>query len=218
MGKNWDDESVDDLLKYNVGDTIKGNVPTSSGYTSYLTAQDILSTGYSGGKATSATGGGGGTSLPGYLNPPNQSKMIAPRDMPTLSLPTYAAPEFKAPEQDENRLRSLKQQAASSGIRKLRRHTDMAILSTRGMPHQARKMTLREALAGYGEGMSGVMNAAGREGRAEYNQEYQRQYNETMTNYQGRAMESQTNFQTKVSQAQAQYKAELERLWTNAKL
>jgi hypothetical protein len=67
-------------------------------------------------------------------------------------------------------------------------------------------MTLREALAGYGEGVSSVMGAASKTAQSQYGQEYASDYNESLMNY-----------QTSVAQAQAEYQTELNRIYYNAK-
>lgn len=212
--EGWNDEEETTNPGYEVSRT-----PVSSGYaSSYLTAQDILSSGKTGTPSESSPSYSGFRTLPGYANVPS-SKSVPATAMPTLNLPTYEAPApFVAPERDENRLRSLRQKAAGSGVRKLRNMTRAAISGTRGMPAQVRRMTLREALAGYGEGISDVMSGASKEAQSEYNTEYAQKYNEAAMNYQGQVSAAQTNYSTQVSAKQAQYRAELQRLWLNAKL
>lgn len=228
MRSNWNDWSDsegwnDDEEETTISLNEVSSSPVSSSYgsygSSYLNAQDILSSGKTGSKPSDAsTPSSGFRTLPGYANAPS-SKAVPSSAMPKLTLPTYEAPApFVAPERDENRLRSLRQKAAGSGVRKLRNMTQAAITSTRGLPAQVRRMTLREALRGYGEGISDVMSDASKEAQSEYNQEYAQEYNEAAMNYQGQVAASQANYATQVSAKQTQYQAELQRLWLNAKL
>ncbi|MFA5377344.1 MAG: hypothetical protein WC455_16455 [Dehalococcoidia bacterium] len=175
---------------------------TSTSSYSTKSVEDILNSGY-----PSATGSSSKTSSSG-TTPSTSSgytlktaNAVSKASLPTLSLPTYTAPEY-----DESRISALTQKAAASGLRKLRGQTQAAIVSSQSQTATARKMTLREALAGYGEGVSSVMGAASKTAQSQYGQEYASDYNESLMNY-----------QTSVAQAQAEYQTELNRIYYNAK-
>lgn len=121
-------------------------------------------------------------------------------------LPTLNMPTFTAPARDQNRLSGLTQQYAAGGLRKLENKANQAIASAASQPGSVRKLTLREALSGYGEGVSSVMGSARKTAANEYNQEYSDLYNTAKTNWQSDAAEEQ-----------ARYNAELDRLWQIAK-
>ena len=67
-------------------------------------------------------------------------------------LPTLDIKLFSAPTRNLRRVSNLTQLNAAPGLRKLERQTSAALASTQGLPIAARRMTLRDALSGYGEG------------------------------------------------------------------
>jgi hypothetical protein len=169
-----------------------------------LTAQDILNKGYSKFTPLPSTLGqsnGGGT----YYSPTFRlggALGIAKSQLPTLKMPSYTAPV-----RDENRLSYLTQKAAAPGLRRLRGQTQSAIISSQSLPATVRKMTLREALAGYGEGSSQIMGGAARSAQNQYNQEFDDKSKESLLNYQAKSTEAKSNYQS-----------ELDRLWNNLRV
>jgi len=94
---------------------------------------------------------------------------------PSGAAPTMAAiPEFELPEWEEEEVAGLRQKYAAPGVRRLRGAVQTAMGQTYESP-QIKRMTLRQALAGYGMGLESVMGGAGREARAEYGEEYGRE-------------------------------------------
>ena len=96
-------------------------------------------------------------------------------------------PEFEAPEWDEGEISRIRQVRAAPGVRRLRGAVQQAMGGVYESP-QIKRMTLRQALAGYGMGLESVMSGAGREARGEYGEEYGREYA-------GEQMEWQANAQ-----------------------
>ena len=96
-------------------------------------------------------------------------------------------PEFEAPEWDEGEISRIRQVRAAPGVRRLRGAVQQAMGGVYESP-QIKRMTLRQALAGYGMGLESVMSGAGREARGEYGEEYGREYA-------GEQMEWQANVQ-----------------------
>ncbi|GAG88588.1 unnamed protein product, partial [marine sediment metagenome] len=84
-------------------------------------------------------------------------------------------PEFEAPEWDEEEISRIRQVRAASGIRRLRGAVQMAMGGAYESP-QIKRMSLRQALAGYGMGLESVMGGAGREARGEYGEKYGREF------------------------------------------
>ena len=120
-------------------------------------------------------------------------------------LPTLEYDSFTAPTRDPNRIGALRSRASGAGIRDLRRQTQQAIQGTSGMDATMRRMTLKDALMGYGSGVSKIMSSADRIAQSQYEQEYGDKYKESILNY-----------QTGISKANTEYQARLQRLITNA--
>lgn len=83
----------------------------------------------------------------------------------------FSFPELKLPTLDESRISELEQKAASPGIRELRK----SVREVQGKYYEnpnVKRMTLRDALAGYGAGLEKVMTGARRQAREEYEMEY----------------------------------------------
>jgi hypothetical protein len=107
------------------------------------------------------------------------TKNIAPAG-PT---PEYGEiPDFVAPEWNEREINRMTQQKAAPGVRKLRTAIQQAQSRTYENPNVGR-MTLRDALAGYGLGLEGVMAGAGSQALSEYGRKYQTQYEGGMAKY-----------------------------------
>jgi len=93
------------------------------------------------------------------------------------------APKLEMPEYDEDKVSSLTQKRAAPAIRRLRETTQQATSGTYDNPN-VKKMTVREALAGYGTGLEGVVAGAGRAAAAEYGDQYAASVNAEMAKYQ----------------------------------
>lgn len=119
-------------------------------------------------------------------------------EMAPLVYPTYTPPA-----RDVGRLEYLTQQAAAPGLRGLRSQVQRAMGQRYENPN-LRRMTLREALAGYGRGLSEVMGGARREGLGQYEAEYAPQVQAAQMAYQTEVGRKQQEWQT---QRQAQMTA-----------
>lgn len=93
------------------------------------------------------------------------------------TLPTYNKPSFKslgsynAPTWDEDEIDALTQKRASMGVRALRNEMQRTGARSYGSP-QVTKMTLRDALQGYGAGLDKVMSGASSAAQSEYGTKY----------------------------------------------
>ena len=125
--------------------------------------------------------------------------VAAPGERPTL--PTFAAPEYPTytpAAREPGRVEELTQQIAAPGVRGLRTQVQRAI-GRRYVNPQVARMTLREALAGYGAGLESVMGGARRGALGQYE-----------TEYAPKAEKARMEYQTGVSQAQAAYQARIQ--------
>lgn len=80
-------------------------------------------------------------------------------------------PEYTAPEYDEEEVSNLTQKRAATGLRALRQ----ALASSTAQASSGdavKRMTLRDALQGYGTGLSSVMDTASKSATSEYGQKY----------------------------------------------
>jgi hypothetical protein len=92
-------------------------------------------------------------------------------------------PEFVAPEYDKRQVRAMTQKEAASGVRRLREAVQMAMGQRYENPN-VKRMTLREALQGYGSGLGDVMSKAGQTAQARYTQQLQLEHDEALRNWQ----------------------------------
>ncbi len=102
-------------------------------------------------------------------------------------------PKFTAPEYDESKVAAKTQKIAAPKVRQLRE----AVRSVQATPFEnpnVKRMTVGQALQGYGTGLESVMAGARRGAVAEYSQEYGKEFTE-----------AQMNFQTEVRGQMAQY-------------
>jgi len=120
-------------------------------------------------------------------------------------LPTLEYDTFTAPTRDPNRISNLRARASGAGLRDLRRQTQRTIQGTSGMDATMRRMTLKDALMGYGSGVSKIMSSADRIAQSQYEQEYGDKFKESLLNY-----------QAGISKKNAEYQARLQRLIYNA--
>ena len=112
-----------------------------------------------------------------------------------MTAPTMGAmPTFNLPVRDEARIGSLTQKAAGPGLRELRKGMREAQGRYYENPN-VRRMTLRDAMAGYGMGLEKVMGGARREARAEYEGEYAGQMTKAQLEYQGQAQQVMSQYQ-----------------------
>ena len=162
-------------------------------------------------KRTAVSSEGKSISYGSSYSPRSASKLSSGGSMsassvsPIESLPKLEYPTFTAPERDESRVSELRAKASGAGLRELRRQVQLGIQSSWGMDAAARRMTLREALQGYGSGLSKIMGQADITAQRQYEQEYQTDYKESLTNY-----------QAGISKANMEYEANLRRLLHNA--
>ena len=162
----------------------------------------------------SGGGSSGGTSKKAAI--PTVPKNYQPM---SLRLPTYKAPvyeeaimgdmpTFAAPGYDESAIAKKTQKYAAPGVRKLRSAVQESMAKNFDNPN-VKSMTLKSALAGYGEGLESVMSGAGRTASAEYAQEYAYKYKESGMNYQTAVQAVRDKYQGQTHAKSTQLAAEM---------
>lgn len=102
---------------------------------------------------------------------------------PMMAMPTMSdVPALTLPKIDPRRIAALQQQHAAPGIRSAREALQASVDDSSDNPN-VRRMTLREALQGYGAGLGNVMEGAGRTARQEHGQEVELAGQEAMANW-----------------------------------
>jgi hypothetical protein len=165
----------------NDGNTYSGLSKTAKGTSGSRTV---------GGGTRSATSGAGYTQI-GYTQ--------------IGALPELTYDKFTSPERDENRVSQLRMKASGAGLRELRRQTQSTIASASGLDPTMRRMTLKDALMGYGSGVSKVMSQADQIAQRQYEKEYDDKFKESTMNY-----------QAGINKANLEYKSKIEKLLFNA--
>lgn len=92
------------------------------------------------------------------------------------------APELNLPEYDERKVSALTQKKSASGVRRLRETTQRAMDQSYDNPN-VKKMTVRDALAGYGTGLESVMSGASNAAAQQYGQQYSASVNAEMARF-----------------------------------
>jgi hypothetical protein len=138
------------------------------------------------------SGGGGGRS-----SGPQPSGSV------TTSSTTFAGeapsapkiPKLELPKFDKRAVRALTQKLAAPGMRRLSEGLQTALTVQSENPN-VRRMTLREALQGYGTGLEQTLSGAGQQARGEHMQELEQQGREAQMNWQAQtqaAMQAYNN-------------------------
>ena len=130
----------------------------------YLAMFNAMNPGGGGGGATGTKGtAGGGGAIPSRptVSMPGTIPSVGVGGPPALNLPAY----------DEGKVASLTQQYAAPGIRNLRNTVQQVQQGYYENPN-VKAQTLRDTLAGYGQGLESVMAGAGKSAVSEYGQEY----------------------------------------------
>jgi len=154
------------------------------------------SSGLSSGSNSTPSLGSGSFTIGGPKTVSTQSKIL-PTDLTPPVYPTNI-PTYTPPAYDTKRVQALTELAAGPGMRNLRTQMREAQGKYYENPN-VKRMTLRDAMAGYGMGMENVMGGA----RSQATQQYQAEYAPEVT-------AAQTNYQAQINQMNAQYQAALQ--------
>lgn len=118
-----------------------------------------------------------------------------------------AMPEFIAPEYDEGAVGKLAQQHSAAGVRNLRSAIQMATGRRSDNPNVDRQL-VKDALAGYGQGLEEVMGGARKTATAEYAQKYATEYKTAGMNWQNAVQAVRDKFAGQMTARSAEYQAE----------
>ena len=161
-------------------------------------------------------------------------------DLPDYISPEYIAPEsmekltFQAPEWNTRELESITQRKAAGSTRSLREATQSAISGAGAADSPAmQRMSLRQALAGYGMGLEQIMSGASTQARQEYlaekglemegktqqfgaerervGAEYGARVQQATDTFRSKLQEAETTFGAKFGKQSAQYQANVDR-------
>lgn len=124
-----------------------------------------------------ARSGGGGSSAGTPTTTTSRTVFTQPRPTaPTL-------PKLKLPKVNKRAVAALQQKHAAPGVRKLRESMQLALASGSDNPN-VRRMTIREAMQGYGTGLESVMAGAYGTARSEHLADVQQEGQEAQLNWQ----------------------------------
>ena len=128
----------------------------------YLAMFNAMNPGVGGG-TTGTSGGGGGSTIP------SKPTVAMPGTIPSTSV--GSPPALNLPAYDTGKVADLTQQYAAPGIRQLRNTVQQVQQGYYENPN-VKAQTLRDTLAGYGQGLETVMGGAAQSAASEYGQEY----------------------------------------------
>ena len=131
-------------------------------------------------------------------------------DTPEFVMPEMGdVPEFVAPEYDEKQIAKMAQQQAAPGVRNLRTAIQ-AVTSRRGDNPNVDRMTLRDALAGYGQGLEEVMSGARQQASSEYAQKYAMEYKTAGMNWEQAVQTVRDKYAGAMEGRKMEYQAEMD--------
>lgn len=120
-------------------------------------------------------------------------------------IPPYKSAIYEETPYDEDKIRLLTQEQSAGAVRGLRSAVQRIIGESSDDP--TRRMTLRQALAGYGEGMQNAMSSASRSARNAYNTEYNIKENTNRMNFSNAESARQLNYNTEKERQYSDYNA-----------
>jgi len=131
-------------------------------------------------------------------------------ETPEFTMPEMGEmPEFVAPEYDEAKIAKMAQQNAAPGVRNLRTAIQ-AVTSRRSDNPNVDRMTLRDALAGYGQGLEEVMSGARQSASAEYAQKYAMEYRAAGMNWEQAVQTVRDKYAGAMEGRKMEYQAEMD--------
>lgn len=117
------------------------------------------------------------------LGPVEQTNLPEMGELPTMATPEMGElPTYERPEWDEGEITRLSQVRGAAGVRNLRDAVQTLSRERYENPN-VRRMSLRDAMKGYGEGLEQVMSGAHEKASSEYGQKYAYEAQEKQINY-----------------------------------
>lgn len=185
-----------------------------------------------GGVSNNYSGGGNRYSVgavPAYTPPVVGDTPVYASPGVTAPPPAYAVnfremPTYSAPAWNESEIDTLAQKRAAPGLRQLRQQVQR-VTGRRYDNPQVGRMTLRDALQGYGSGVSQVVGQAGATAAGEYGQKYARTSENARASYASEVAKADAynRYSTDVAKTNyqgsfAQWQAENQRLTDESKM
>jgi hypothetical protein len=147
---------------------------------------------------------GAGSSTGSVTTLPQATRQVS-RTIYTQPRPTAPnLPKLVMPKVNKRAIAALQQKHAASGVRKLRESLQLAMAQGSDNPN-VRRMTIREALQGYGTGLESVMAGAYGTARSEH-----------MADIQQQGVEAQGNWQAEINRQNAMYQAAINEYMNSA--
>lgn len=134
----------------------------------------------------------------------NVSTLNARPTAPVITPPSYEP--LKLPEFDEATVKKERQKTAAPYLRNLRSNVQKVMQGRYENPN-VKRMTLRDALGGYGQALESVMARAETEGRAVAREKWQREADEAKSNWSAKMNQQNMAWQAQVNQANQQYQS-----------
>ena len=128
--------------------------------------------------------------------------------LPTYNVNYKELPTYKAPAWNEAEINTLTQQRAAPGLRAMRQQVNRAAGASYDNPN-IKRMTLRDALEGYGTGIASVLGAAGTEATNEYGEKYARTSVNAQAEFTSKANQINTANVNAADIAKANYQGQL---------
>jgi len=194
--------------------TKKTSTPKSNNYTISKTTSPQTTTRTTTPKTTTGSSSSSWTptqAMPTYGGTVRASLPDAPV-LPTLQAPTLGTVDpYAAPEYDLNRVSSLTQQFAAPGVRTLRQGLREATSRRFDNPNVG-ALTMRQALQGYGTGLSAIMGGAAKTAGEEYGREYGVETDEAKINYTQAVNDRNAIFNADMTSASMNFQATIDNI------
>lgn len=144
----------------------------------------------------------------------------APMPMPTMgAYPEYlmpemgALPQYEMPEMDRARIGELTELGMGAPMGRLKEGLSRALLEARYSTNpMVRAMARKQAMSGYGGGISDIRTGAHRGAMAEYMPEFQAQVGKTQVEYQAGIGKMQSEFQARLGKSQSEWQARVQKI------
>lgn len=164
-----------------------------------------------------SSGGGGRTiNNPGTYRVTSTIGKNTTRRFATKDMPGFNGPSLNIPEWDNEKLKRLRQSKANSGVSSLRNAMNRAIIMARSaQTGYAARQSLRDALAGYGTGISKIMHEADTEANTEYGREYTAGASKALNEYNAKYQVANTMYQAAMQDYLNSFTTEVEQTQDN---
>ena len=155
------------------------------------------------GPGRTSTGGGGGSNRGPTGSSFQGQQVVQPFEaMKAPELPEYEGiGEYKPPEETDDAYNKARQGSMNAGVREMRDQARESMSTAQSLDNpNARAKFVQQALKGYGQGLSKVAQAAGKEGRTEASRSRSEELQTYRTNYDIKSDAYLKNYQNEINQ------------------